>query len=100
VLVVNVLLFTGIFSRVIPAQALVSAIPEPSSRGAFMAVNSSLQQLAGGLASVLAGMIVIQESSGKLAHFDRVGLILVTTVLITVGMMYLIHRRVPEAVGP
>ncbi|RTL71934.1 MAG: MFS transporter [Hyphomicrobiales bacterium] len=100
VLVVNVLLFTGIFSRVIPAQALVSAIPEPSSRGAFMAVNSSLQQLAGGLASVLAGLIVVQESSGKLVHFDRVGLILVTTVLITVGMMYLIHRRVPEAVRP
>lgn len=100
VLVVNVLLFTGIFSRVIPAQALVSAIPEPSSRGAFMAVNSSLQQVAGGLASVLAGLIVVQDSSGKLEHFDRVGLILVATVLITVGMMYLIHRRVPETVKP
>jgi predicted MFS family arabinose efflux permease len=67
VLVVNVLLFAGIFARVIPTQALISAIPDPGSRGAFMAVNSSLQQIAGGVASVLAGQIVTlaaQKRSG------------------------------------
>ena len=98
VLVVNVLLFAGIFARVIPTQALISAIPDPGSRGAFMAVNSSLQQIAGGVASVLAGQIVTQSSSGKLEHFNYLGFVLITTVLVTVAMMYFIHRRVPE--GP
>jgi predicted MFS family arabinose efflux permease len=97
VLVVNVLLFVGIFARMVPTQALISAIPDPGSRGAFMAVNSSLQQISGGVASVLAGLIVAQGSTGRLEHFDRLGFILITTVLVTVGMMYLIHRRVPES---
>jgi len=96
VLLVNVLLFVGIFARMIPTQALISAIPDPGSRGAFMAVNSSLQQISGGVASVLAGLIVAQGSTGRLEHFERLGFILITTVLLTVGMMYLIHRRVPE----
>jgi predicted MFS family arabinose efflux permease len=96
VLLVNVLLFIGIFARMIPTQALMSAIPDPGSRGAFMAVNSSLQQISGGVASVLAGLIVAQGSTGRLEHFERLGFILITTVLVTVGMMYLIHRRVPE----
>jgi predicted MFS family arabinose efflux permease len=99
VLTVNVLLFVGIFSRMIPTQALISAIPEPASRGAFMAVNSSLQQISGGVASVFAGLIVVQGSNGTLEHFDRLGFILIGTVLITVGMMYLIHRRVAEDVS-
>ena len=96
VLLVNVLLFVGIFARMVPTQALISAIPDPGSRGAFMAVNSSLQQISGGVASVLAGLIVAQGSTGRLEHFERLGFILITTVLVTVGMMYLIHRRVPE----
>lgn len=61
-----------------------------------MAVNSSLQQISGGVASVLAGLIVAQRSDGRLEHFDRLGLILITTVLVTMAMMYRIHRRVPE----
>jgi predicted MFS family arabinose efflux permease len=96
VLAVNALLFVGIFARMIPTQALISAIPEPTSRGAFMALNSSLQQISGGLASVIAGLIVVQASDGRLEHFNVLGIILITTVLITMGMMYLIHRRVPE----
>jgi predicted MFS family arabinose efflux permease len=96
VLAVNVLLFVGIFARMIPTQALISAIPDPGSRGAFMAVNSSLQQISGGVASVLAGLIVAQRSDGRLEHFDQLGLILITTVLVTMAMMYRIHRRVPE----
>jgi predicted MFS family arabinose efflux permease len=98
VLVVNVLLFAGIFARMIPTQALISAIPDPGSRGAFMAVTSSLQQISGGVASVLAGLIVHEGASGRLEHFNRLGFILITTVLVTIGMMYLIHRRVRD--GP
>jgi len=97
VLLVNVLLFVGIFARMVPTQALISAIPDPGSRGAFMAVNSSLQQISGGIASVLAGLIVAQGSTGRLEHFERLGFILITSVLVTVGMLYLIQRRVPES---
>src|ERR1700733_1695757 len=55
VIVINVILFAGIFSRMIPSQALISAIPEPAKRGAFNAVSASLQQFAGGVSASVAG---------------------------------------------
>jgi predicted MFS family arabinose efflux permease len=90
---VNSILFLGIFSRMIPSQALISAIPSPTDRGAFMAANSSLQQIAGGIASVIAGLIVVQAADGRLEHFDTLGYIMCGTVLITIYMIYIIHSR-------
>ncbi len=98
VILVNVLLFVGIFSRMIPAQAMMSAVPAADSRGAFMAINSSLQQIAGGVGSVVAGMIVSQPEGGAILHFDLLGDILVCTVLLTAVMMYFIHRMVARPV--
>lgn len=94
VILVNVLLFCAIFSRIIPAQALMSAIPTPENRGAFMAVTSSLQQISGGVASVIAGLIVVETSSGKLDHFDTLGFILTGTVLISMYLMYNISKQI------
>src|ERR1700736_6478062 len=70
-ILVNVLMFVGIFSRMIPSQALISAIPEPAQRGSFSAVGASLQQLSGGLGSVLAGALIGQKADGSLRPFDR-----------------------------
>lgn len=96
VMTVNVLMFCAIFSRMIPAQALMSAIPTPANRGAFMAVTSSLQQIAGGVASVIAGLIVVETSSGKLDHFDVLGYILTGTVMVSVYLMYNISRQIEK----
>lgn len=96
VIAINSIMFVGIFSRMIPSQALMSAIPSPDRRGAFMAVGSSLQQLAGGVASLIAGLIVMEGTDGKLEHFDTLGYIIVVTALVSAYTMYLIHRSVPE----
>lgn len=99
--VINVVMFVGIFSRMIPSQALISAIPRPQNRGSFMSVSSSLQQISGGIASVIAGFIVVEKSGGVLEHFDTLGYILVGTSLLSMWTMYRIHRAVPEAApGP
>lgn len=94
VILINAVMFVGIFSRMIPSQALMSAIPEASMRGSFMSVSSSLQQIAGGLASVVAGLIVVQLADGSIEHFDILGYVLVGTVLISVVMMSVINRSV------
>jgi len=96
VIVINVILFAGIFSRMIPSQALVSAIPGPTQRGAFNAVSSSLQQLAGGISSGVAGLIIVQRPDGHLEHFDWIGYIVVSVALVSVVLMYLVHKQVPE----
>jgi MFS family permease len=91
--VVMVLLQIGIFSRIISSSALLSALPQPADRGSYMSVSSSLQQVAGGVASVIAGFIVVEAPSGELVHFDVLGYVLVCTTAITLVMMYFIDRK-------
>ena len=94
IIVLNVILFIGISSRMISASALMTAIPEPKDRGAFMSINSSVQQISGGLASVLAGLIVIQTPSGYLERYDMLGYVVTGAMLITIFMMYIIDAQV------
>jgi predicted MFS family arabinose efflux permease len=98
-IVVNVLMFVGIFSRMIPSQALISAIPEPSQRGSFSAVSSSVQQFSGGLGSVLAAAIIAQNADGSLRHFDRVGYVVIATTLISLVTMYFVQKSVTRQTG-
>jgi predicted MFS family arabinose efflux permease len=96
VIVVNGLLFGGVFSRMIPAQALFSAVPEPTKRGSFNAIMASLQQFSGGIASVFAGLIIVQNSAGQLQHFDWMGYIVMATALLSLALIYFINRAVTE----
>ena len=86
--VVNSILFIGIFSRLIPFQALASTIPNPASRGAFNAISASVQQFSGGIASVVAGHIVALSSNGKLLHFDVIGYVVVGTALVALMLVW------------
>jgi hypothetical protein len=97
VIVINVILFAGIFSRMIPAQALISAIPEPAKRGAFNAVSASLQQFAGGVSAAMAGWLIVQRPNGLLAHFDWLGYVVMAITLVTFALMYRVHKQVSEA---
>ena len=96
---VNVLMFVGIFSRMIPSQALISAIPAPHQRGSFNAISASLQQLSGGLGSVFAAAIIAENADGTLRHFDRLGYIVVATGLTALMAMYFVQRQVAHRVG-
>jgi predicted MFS family arabinose efflux permease len=99
VILVNVLMFVGIFSRMIPSQALISAIPEAHQRGSFSAISASLQQLSGGLGSVFAAMIIAENADGTLRHFDRLGYIVVGTSLIALVAMYFVQKQVARKAG-
>jgi predicted MFS family arabinose efflux permease len=97
--VVMVLLQIGIFSRIISASALMSALPAPADRGSYMSVSSSLQQVAGGVASVIAGLIVAEAPNGELLHFDILGYVLVCTTAITLTLMYFIDGKIKAERG-
>jgi predicted MFS family arabinose efflux permease len=93
-IVVSALLQIGIFSRMISSSALMSALPVPADRGAYMSISSSLQQMSGGLAAMLGGMVVVQLNDGRLMRFDTLGDILVCTTLASFVLMYFVNRRV------
>jgi predicted MFS family arabinose efflux permease len=95
VIVINVLMFIGIFSRMIPSQALLSAIPDVTKRGAFNAVNASLQQFAGGVSAAIAGMVIVLNADGSLSHFNWLGYIVMAISLVSLSLMYFVHKQVP-----
>jgi predicted MFS family arabinose efflux permease len=94
VILLNTILMVGILSRMISISALMTAIPEPADRGAFMSINSSVQQISGGIASIIAGLIVVQTANGTLKNYNILGYIVVSTILITIGMMYFVNQFV------
>lgn len=96
VILCNVLLMIGIMSRIISSSALFTAIPDTSDRGAFMSINSSVQQVAGGIASIIAGLIVYQMPGGQLKNYNILGYIVVVSIFITIGMMYYINQYVEQ----
>ena len=93
VIVLNVILFTTVMLRMIAAQTLLSAVPEVNDRGAFMSVNSSLQQLAGGVASSVAGLVVVQTPEGKLTGYEGLGFAVTFIVTMTIVSMYKVNAQ-------
>jgi predicted MFS family arabinose efflux permease len=94
VILINSLLFIGVTSRMISASAMISTIPQPADRGSYMSISSSIQQISGGIAAAVGGLIVSQTSNGALLHFDVVGYVLVGSTLATLVMMYFISRQI------
>ena len=94
VIVICSLMFAGVMSRVIPATALTTAVPRIEDRGAFMSINSSLQQIAGGVASVIAGWVIIQQPGGRLLHFDTLGYMCIGLMVACGVCMYVINGQI------
>ena len=97
VVVLNVMMMMGVMARMIPSVALVSALPELRDRGAFMSINSSLQQLAGGIAAAIGGMIVVQKDNfSPIEHYDTLALVVAVFVGICVYVLSLVSKIVKE----
>jgi predicted MFS family arabinose efflux permease len=89
VIILNILMMAGIMSRMIPSSALITGIPLIQDRGSFMSINASLQQLAGGVAAGVAGMIVVQKTKfSPLEHYNTLGYIIVCISCISVFLLY------------
>ncbi|WP_426212462.1 MFS transporter [Massilia sp. TWP1-3-3] len=96
VVCVNVLLFIGIFSRMIPYQALSASVPEMHMRGSFNAISAAIQQLSGGLAAVVAGHLVSTGLDGKLLGFEKVGYVVVCTTFIAAMLARQVDKEIKQ----
>ena len=95
VMVFNVLMMCGIMSRMVPSSALITAVPVLQDRGAFMSINSSLQQIAGGVAAAFAGLIVVQKDKfSPLEHYNTLGYIIVGISAVSAFLLYRVSKLV------
>jgi len=95
ILTLNILMMTAIMSRIVPSMALVSALPKMQDRGAFMSINSSLQQIAGGIAAGIGGMIVVQKTkTSPLQHYDILGYVIVVIIILNIIQLYRVSNLI------
>jgi len=95
IITLNILMMTAIMSRIVPAMALVSALPKMQDRGAFMSINSSLQQIAGGIAAAVGGLIVIQKTkTSPLQHYNTLGYVIVVIIILNIIQLYRVSNMI------
>lgn len=95
VVTLNITFMIGIMSRMVPAMALTSSLPKMQDRGAFMSINASLQQIAGGVAAAVGGMIVVQKTkTSPLEHYNTLGYVIVVLSAISVYMVYRVSKMI------
>jgi predicted MFS family arabinose efflux permease len=98
VLLMNLGFMVGIMSRMVPAVALSSALPEKQDRGAFMGINASLQQIAGGIAAAFGGMVVVQKDKfSPLEHYDTLGYIIVFLSIVSIFLIRRVSKLIKSA---
>ncbi|CAM2927171.1 MFS transporter [Rariglobus hedericola] len=100
-LIVTTVFFVTMAGRFTPTMAMISNAVEQRYRGGFMSVNSAVQQAAGGLANIVAGMLITREAtSGRLIGYPRVGWIAVSAFILTVVLAWRLRSIAPHASRP
>lgn len=91
--------FTLSTGRGVAAQAMVSNVIPAATRGSFMSFNSSIQQLGTSLASLLAGIIVVQLPGGGIGRYYWVGAlsVVVLTACIIIGNNIFSNQAVKQS---
>ncbi|MDN3687655.1 MFS transporter [Cyclobacterium jeungdonense] len=88
-LLVSTFFFITSNGRMVPAAALITGTAKSENRGSFLSFNSSVQQLSAGIASFLAGMVLVEGVDGKLMHFEWVGY---AAILLSLSCIPLIRK--------
>ena len=93
VLVVTGFWFVVSSGRTIPAQAIISNVVSSERRGSFMSINSSVQQIFVGLASVIAGLVVVKTPSNAIQHYEITGYISIAVTLLSILVITKLNAR-------
>ncbi len=99
VIAANCLFALIISGRMSSTMTLITAIPDPHDRGAYMSMSSSMQQLAGGISSFIAGLIVTEKPSGQIGNYDILGWIVVFIMVLTIMQLYSVNRVIQTSSG-
>jgi DHA1 family inner membrane transport protein len=80
-LVLFALWFITSTGRTVTAQAMITNTVPHHERGGFMSLNSSIQQLAISIASLVSGFVVVENADKTLQHYGVLGYISIGVLL-------------------
>ena len=84
VLMFNVVFFMCFGARFVPAMTLMTSCVMPHRRGSFLSVSSAVQQMASGIAILIASTIIVNGAKGELYHFGWVGVVACTATVLCI----------------
>jgi predicted MFS family arabinose efflux permease len=84
VIIITSFMFILISGRIIPAMTMITSSVVPERRGGFMSINSAIQQLGAGIASYVAGLIMVKTANGTYQDYDMVGYLAIAASLIAI----------------
>ncbi len=76
--------FVLISGRMIPAMAIIASAAQPKLRGTFLSLNGTVQSLAMGLATTLAGYLTSLDAGGRIVGYPQVGYVAVAANLVAI----------------
>ncbi|MCY7409974.1 MAG: MFS transporter [Chitinophagales bacterium] len=83
-LIITTLFFVFISGRMSIAMTMITGTIDLKRRGSFMSINSSVQMLSAGIASLISGAIVTQLPSKELVHYSYIGYIAIISSLLAI----------------
>ncbi len=86
--------------RMVPMQALLTTVPEPARRGAFLSANSALQALGTGCGAWIGGLMLSSSPGGQVVGYETVGWASVAVALAGVFWVSRVRRAQGDAPAP
>lgn len=88
-LIGNTMFFIFVSGRMVPANAMMTAVVRPENRGGFMSLTSAAQQLSAGISAFIAGNIIYQENMhGAYQNYNYIGYIAIGATLLAILLSY------------
>ena len=79
--------FIFVSGRFVPGMAIITSASVPHLRGTFMGINSAVQSIGTSISTLVAGFIITINPQGMLEHYNIVGYIACTAILITLWLV-------------
>ena len=79
--------FIFVSGRFVPGMAIITSASVPHLRGTFMGINSAVQSIGTSISTLVAGFIITINPQGMLEHYNLVGYIACTAILITLWLV-------------
>lgn len=76
--------FVLVSGRMIPAMTIITSAAQPALRGTFMSLNGTVQSLAMGLATTLAGYMITLDPAGHIEGYANVGYVAVAANMLAI----------------
>jgi DHA1 family inner membrane transport protein len=83
-LCISVFFFICNGGRLVPAMTMTTSAAPTQTRGSFMSINSSIQNLSSALAAYIGGLIIYKNEMGVIFNYNYVGYLAITLNILAI----------------